>query len=255
MRISSLLVGFLGLSLIGCVGVIDGGDPVGGDDDGSGSGSGSGSDPDPLPVPRLDSTIDKTTVDTELGTTHTFKVNLAASGDFSGAVTVAPTAVDASNVPVPGWTVSVDMATVTLATNGTAVVTGTLVVPTENNGLVGTVKFDVSSSLGSEALSAAVTVTNQLTLVVTQNGNGQCVYPNAPTGAVKVGTKVRFLNMGVDNIMIHTNEVAGINHQDTGGAGLTTNTAYERTTTGTGTVQWYCHSPGPTDNQPINVIQ
>ncbi|MCX5744623.1 MAG: hypothetical protein NT062_19200 [Proteobacteria bacterium] len=245
------LVAALFVSLVGCVGVVDAGGTPGDDVPPAGT-----PDAPDAPTPRLAATIDKATVTTELGTTHQFKIALTASGDFAGAVTITPSIVDAALIPVAGWDLQLDSTSVTLATNGTGLVTGTLTIPTNAVALAGTVKFDVTSSLGAVNLASTVAVTKQVTLVITQDaGNGQCIYPPNPTTNLRTGTKLRFLNMGdgtqvPTTIIIHGENGNGIPHE--GNAGIATNQAYEVTlnqaVTGAG---WYCHSPG---NNPGNLV-
>jgi len=242
MRIASLAALFVGLSLVGCVGVIDsptgpGPDPMPGDDTPPGD-----DDVPPAPVPKLDSTVDKTTIDTELGTTHEFSITLTGSGTFAGAVTVVPTIVDATLAPITDWTIVVDQPTVTLATNGTATVKGTLTIPTDAATLAGSVKFAIASSVGTAELVGTVTAPNQVTVLVMQNGAGQCEYPTQRDVTMRAGSKLRIMNMGTDNIIIHGDD--GIPHQNVNGGGLATGAAYEVTLDG-GNGSWYCHAPGP----------
>jgi hypothetical protein len=117
--------------------------------------------------------------------------------------------------------------------------------------LAGTLKVDVTSSLPAISKSADVTVANQITLVLTSNLQGQCVYPTPATTNLKSGAKVIFLNMSSDNtfvMRIHSNGVAGIAHEQ---VDTPVGQSYEQTTSGTGNDGWYCHTPG---NDPGNLI-
>ena len=260
-----LLALFAGSLLIGCTV----GDTPGGDDDGVGGSCGDGvvqsgetcddgntasgdgcsatCTTEQVQTPRLDVALDKQTITTELLTTHMITVQLGAAGGFSGAVNLTATAVDAANAPIPGWTVTLDKATVTLAENGNGTAIATLTVPSENKGLAATVKIDATSSLGAQQVTSAVTVANQLTIPMTLNG-GQCVYPTAGTVNVTVGSKVRWLNKATSNVTIHiAGNASGFQHQ--ADPGTAPNAAYEQTATTAGAAfSWYCHAPGPTVN-------
>src|SRR5207237_8284714 len=100
---------------------------------------------------------------------------------------------------------------------------------------------------------------NQVTVDMSRNGNGNCVYPAAGTLKVTQGSKIRFLNKAAaDNITIHMQPAGGpstgLQHQPDPGSAP--NTAYEQTLAATvggvstvgGKTSWYCHAPGPTVN-------
>jgi hypothetical protein len=197
----------------------------------------------------LGATLDKTSISTELNQTETIKVTLTGSGGFTGDVALTGAVVDPSNAPLTGWTVTFDKPTVAFTADGEQVATATVMIPSQNMGLAATVNITAASSLGSIPLASAVTVANQVSFVVSENG-GQCVYPaginnNAPT-SVRVGTKVRFLNMTTQTIIIHSNGGNdGINHEDN--AGMPPNGSYVQTLSSTTDAKfsWYCHAPGP----------
>lgn len=206
----------------------------------------------------VSASVDKTTVSTELKTSTQLLVSLSASGGFSGPVAVDAKAYDSTGTEITGWTVGVNQASVTLADGGTAQVAATVDIPSENMGLAGTVKINVTpTGLAAQELDSAFTVANQITYTITMNG-GQCVYPTGVSQAnpdsIKVGTKVIFLNMGASNLIVHSNGGNdGIAHESTGGTGIGTNQTYEQTlsSAGTSSFSWYCHSPGP-DNGSAN---
>ena len=243
----SLVSALLGLSLAACTGTIG--------EDGGGGGGGRGPDAASA-VPRLDAAVDKPTITTELSTTTMVTVTLEGSGGFSGPVSLTASVVDPASTPMNGWTVTLDTSNVTIDANGTASVVATMTIPSVNRGLAATLKIDATSSLGTVNMTSAVTVQNQVTLPVRFNGN--CQYPG--NVSVRAGTKVRFLNAGGpnDELIIHTNgDANGIPHGDNGTA-ITQGLAYETTATGTsGTVDWYCHSPGPDlggNNPKITIV-
>lgn len=243
---SPILATLLGVCLAtGCTVSIDGGTTPPGGDDNQPPG-----DDQPPPDPKLDVSMDKTTIPTELGQQTVVNVTLTGSGTFSGQVNVAASAVDAAGAPITGWTVNVDQPSVTLTENGSATVKATMMVPTDAVMLSGKLQIDVSSSLPAITKTADVTVANQVTLVMTSNAQGQCVYPTPAVTNIKVGTKVIFLNMSSDNtfvMRIHSNGQAGIQHEQ---VDTPVNQSYEQTASSAGSDGWYCHTPG---NDPGNL--
>jgi hypothetical protein len=245
----------LGLSLAGCLTIGDTGSAsTEGGDDGSSNGSstqGSGANNG---TPKVDVTIDKPTISTELYTSNPVTVTVTGSGGFSGAVALSGTVVDGSGTAIPGWTVDFSAPSVTLAKNGTQTSVATLKIPGTNAGLSGTLKITGASSAttGSNAASATVTAMNQITFSVkVDNATGKCVY-TAESGTVanpvklSQGTKVRFFNTGTANLVILSGGV--ISHQGQAPNGLADpvtepNTAYEQMPTGAGVATWYCHDP------------
>jgi hypothetical protein len=218
--------------------------PSGDDDDGDGNGS------DQTPTPRLVVSVDKATLSTELRTTNTVAVTLQASGGFSGAVALSASVVDGAGAAMPGWTATLDAPAVEVPPDGAATAVATVVVPAENRGLAGTLKIDATSSLGAQMASSEVSVANQITFAMTLT-EARCAYPSG-TLTVKVGTKIRWLNMTAANrIAIHMERPArdGLVHQDDPGSAP--GEAYEQTTAVNGDgqlsgnpVAWYCHAPG-----------
>jgi hypothetical protein len=207
-------------------------------------------------------TVDKATISTELNTSSQLKVSVTGM-NFSGQVTLDGKVVDANSQPITGWTLTWDTTSLSFSADGTQVATATLKIPSQNMGaLAATVQLTATCSVGMVPLSTAVTVANQVSFVVNESG-GACGYPTginqAAPAVVAVGTKVRFLNMTTQTIVIHSNGGNdGINHQDL--AGMPPNGIYEQTLSGTGTPQfsWYCHSPGPdlNNNDPfIKAVQ
>lgn len=252
-----LLAGFLALVVPACLsGELS---DLGGDDDGmdpgmgsggGGGGGGGGAEP------RLDVSIDKPTIDTELKSSTPIAVNLAAGGSFSGAVELTARAVDENDAPIAGWTVTLSSPSVTLAEGATQTVTATLAISSDAPARTGTVKIDVASSLGTQTLTSEVTAANQVTFVLrVDEATNRCVFPadagnQANPVRVPIGAKIRWYNEGTTNLVIHTNGQNGVSHQGqapNGQADPTTepNTAYEQTLGGTiGTsVTWYCHTP------------
>ena len=219
-------------------------------------------------TPRLNVNADKTTIATELRTTHPITLTLNGVGGFGETVNLTASAVDASDVALAGWTVTLANPSVEVPTNGMTTVVATLKVPSVYSVGSGKVKIVATSSLGTQTVTTDVTVANQITWNVKVDPNGGCIYPAVADGGnkanpilVKVGTKIRFFNDGASDLVIHTNNANGITHQDqlpNGKADPVTevNTAYELPLLGPvdGTVDWYCHQPSDdpgVDNRPL----
>jgi cysteine-rich repeat protein len=218
--------------------------------------------------PRVNVSVDKSAINTELNTSNKLMVTVTGSGGFSGDVTLAGSVVDGSSNPLTAWQVTFDTATVSLPMNGTATAVATVLVPSENKGLVGTVKIDATSSAPAANVTSSVTAVDQITFEIKDDTvNGGCAYPT-PTNVetrVTFGTKIRFLNSTTVTTMIHVNGVAAggagtgtdatntfnVPHENVGGAGHAPGTVYEGTLTKNATTTsvglgWYCHAPGPT---------
>jgi hypothetical protein len=213
-----------------------------------------------LATTRLDLTLDRSTITTELASTNLVTVTLTGSGGFGGTATLSGTLRDASNNALPGWTISFSPATVTVPVNGTATAVATITIPSENRGLAATAKISVASSAatGTFTRSASVTVQNQITLPIGLTNN-LCTYPSPSPVNATIGTKLRWLNkstnVSVISIHVATNSY-GVLHQNPS-PGLFPGQAYEQTLIGVpgASFNWYCHSPGPTGTnliQPVN---
>ena len=249
------LAAALGLSLVGCL-VGDSGTagPGGtGDDDGPGS-QGSGSN-NPPATAKVDVSLDKNAISTELKTSNMVTITVTGSGGFAGDVGVAATVVDSAGAPIPGWTVDLSAPSVTLGKDGSNTLIATLKIPAKNTGLAGKLQVTTTSAagLGTKNAAADVTALNQVTFAVKVDpATGKCVYPvdggnTANSIPMSMGTKVRFFNTGTADLVIHSG--GPISHQGQAPNGLADpvtepNTAYEQMPTGTGAASWYCHAPG-----------
>jgi plastocyanin len=244
MRTAGLAVA-LALTLVGGCVAGEIGTPASGDDDDD-----VGSNPT-TPTPRVNVSVDKPLLATELMTTNMVTITAQAAGGFAGPVMLNASVVDAGGAAMPGWTVTLNNPMVTLAAGGSATAVATIVVPAENKGLTGMLKVDASSSAGATTTMSTVNVANQVTFVMKLTG-GNCTYPTG-TLTVKVGTKVRWVNTETaSRITIHMDRPVrdGLVHQDDPGSAP--GAAYERVTalnangalSGT-SMSWYCHAPGP----------
>lgn len=251
---SSLLAVALGVSLLGCVGTIEG--PSEGDDDSNLDPRNPGNpqnpgNPDPN-TPMLGASFDNATVATELSSNSTLTLTLRASGGFSGAAALVGKAVDPTGAEIPGWTVTLDKSSVDVPADGTTDVVATVKIASDSAALVGTVKVEATTSLGTIASESEVTVAKQVTIPVAVVNNA-CVLPVGTTLSVKAGTKVRFLNTSATNtrVTIHMENRPGrdgLFHQPD--PGVLPDTAFEYTTAVVNgalsgrTMNWYCHQPG-----------
>jgi cysteine-rich repeat protein len=270
MRTSILSAAILGLFAVGCAGELSGtgeGDDVQGGpdcgngtvdmgetcDDGntaSGDGCSSACATEQSATPKLNVTVDKPTVSTELNTDTMITVTLTGEGGFGETVNLTGSVVDGAGAPLTGWTVTFNNASVAVPANGTATAVATVHVPSVNSGLTGTVKIDAASTLGTTTADSAFTALNQISFDIRNNG-AQCANDfNLTPVSVKVGTRVRFVNKfatagSLVTVHVQGGDASGVPHEPDPGHAV--NTAYERviTAVGNGSFSWYCHAPGP----------
>ena len=270
MRTSILSAAILGLFAAGCAGELSGtgeGDDVQGGpdcgngtvdtgetcDDGntaSGDGCSSACAMEVSSTPKLNVTVDKPTVSTELNTDTMITVTLTGQGGFGETVNLVGNVFDAAGAALPGWTVTFNNPSVAVPVDGTAMVVATVHVPSVNSGLVGTAKINVTSTLGTTTAESAFTALNQVSFDI-RNTGAQCANDfNLTPVSVKVGTKVRFVNKfstagSLVTVHVQGGDASGVGHEPDPGHAV--NTAYEKTITavGGGTFTWYCHQPGP----------
>ncbi len=222
---SSILAAVLALALPAClVGTGDitgpgGTNPGSGSDPGSGSNTGSngsGSGSDNTPTPKLDASLDQTSVATELGLTSTVNLVLTSSGGFTGPVNIMPTLVDGTGAAITAVNVS-SAAQATITQDGVQMVPITIQVPISASGtkITGTLKVDVTSSLAPANLTAPVTVDNVFT-VIYQDGTGTTIakhpYPSllASSITVKRGAIVRWKQLDTTPNIQHITHGDGV---------------------------------------------
>src|ERR1043166_952724 len=195
-----LLAAVLGLSLAGCL-VGDSASAGGGGDDDTGTGTGPGSGPGSnQTTPKIDVTVDKATVSTDLFSTNMVTATVKASGGFAGSVSLVASVVDGAGAALPGWAATLDKSTVDVAKDGTATVVATVKVPSDSAAALGKVQIDATSSLGTSSSASMFNVAKQITVNLTLNG-ANCVYPTDMAGTLKVanGTKLRWVNGDATN--------------------------------------------------------
>ena len=232
---TSILSAFFGLLLIGCTtGEISGG---GDDDDDGGPVCGNGlmegaetCDDGNLTsgdgcsatcvgeIARVDVSVDMPSVNTELNTSTMLMLTVGGADGFRGPVNLEAVAVDAADVPVPGWTVMLSASTINVAYDSAPVtVVATLAIPSNTAGLMGSVKVTATSTAGAGNTTATTTVTalNQVTISTAAGTNAGTHPMAAATLPIKQGTKIRFKNDDTVQHITHAEGPTGFSHEDT----------------------------------------
>src|SRR5437773_2467584 len=173
---SSILVAVLGLSVPACLtgsgsisggdddttpvtcgnGTVDSGETC--DDGNTANGDGCSATCQMEAVPALTASLDKTTVDTELGKTELVNVTLTSVMGFAGAVSITATIVDAQGAPVTGYTVLATPPSVDVPSGGTGTTQISVKIPTDATELAPTVKIEFASTVTTPAVTSAFTV-------------------------------------------------------------------------------------------------
>lgn len=153
---------------------------------------------------RLDVAIDPADTTTELGTSVPITVTFTGSDGFGGSVDLSAVAVDDAGEPMVGWSVVLDASSVDVPPDGTALVHGSVIVPTLNVGLVARVRVTAASDAasGTHVATAAISVLDQLSIHVSTDALG-CVYPAAGTTYLRVGSTLRWVNDSAAPMTIH----------------------------------------------------
>lgn len=218
-----------------------------------------GSDPDAPPAgvdapvvatPKVAVALDRSTIATEQLASELITATITGTGGFAGPVNLVATVVNAAdNAPVVGATAVFSQPSVTLTANGSTVSAVTVKLP---NNAPAAVKVNVAatSSAAPVDVSSALTVANQVTLVIKANG-GECTYAGVPNVEIRVGTMMRFkAGDTIPNLVIHSNGAGqGVPHQQQGADNtpdLALGDVYSKMSGPTvGNFDWYCHTPGP----------
>ncbi|MGE0550033.1 MAG: hypothetical protein AB7O24_00630 [Kofleriaceae bacterium] len=221
----------------------------GGDGDGDGNGNGGGDDngggDNPMLTPRVDVSVDKPAVTSDLGVDNTIAVTVTGAMGFSGAVSLAATVVDAQGAPITGWTTA--MQNVTLSENGSQIANLVIKVPGNAETIDGKVKVTATSSAAPAEVMIDVTSNPVLTVSFSADANGDCAYPLAPVNnpiRIKAGRMIRVLNNTNQKMQIHVSGIDGWDHQNNSmGPGQ----AYSGVPDSPGDQdQFYCHNGGDT---------
>jgi len=191
-----------------------------------------------MPTPKVAATVDKMTVDTELGKTETLTLTVTGTDGFAGDVTIQPTVVDSAGNPLTGWTLTANPATLTLSQNGTMTSMVSVKIPTDAAELAPIVKLAVSSTAPAVEADSALTVKKQVTLTFDAGAGTAAPHQGLPQPnsrlMIRAGTKVIFHNGDTIPHRIHGD--GGITHEPSdlapgGDYAVTVNADAD----------WYCH--------------
>lgn len=280
MRISIVLFNLLGLLAVGCAGELSGsGDDTGGggddvqpgicgdgalnsgeacDDGNTTPGDGcSSSCSNESSVPRVQVSMNKTSVSTDLYVDNEITVTLTAMNGFAGDVTLAPSVVDGTGAAITGWTTELSATTVTLAADGTGTAKLKVIVPGDSAALTGSVKIAATSSAAAQESTLAVTASEKVVVMMGTNGSN-CVNPaqfnQSNPVRVKAGRTLSIANGsdaagtscggGPCKMQIHMGGATGIGHQ---GNQMAPGTSYENVATTAGNDTFYCHNANRAD--------
>lgn len=256
---SHLLAGFVAVLLPAClIGTGDitdvgdeSGDESGGGSDGTGGGDGNGgTGGGTMNMPRVQASVDKTTVSSELGKTETLMVTVQSMDGFAGTVSVNASVLDGTTA-LTGFTLTPSPASVTLEPGMSQQVELKVTIPTDAAALSPSLKIDLGNGVTT---TSEFTIAKQVTVTIpagTGTGGNHLMLPapNAPI-RIRTGTKMIFRNADGANHVIHGN--GGIPHENT--ALGQPNTDYVVTPTDDAT--WYCHShEGTAIARPVIVTQ
>lgn len=252
-----------GLSLAGCLTIGDSGTSPAGGDDGTGSGSdpGSGSNPGSNATPGVNVTMDRATVNTELGKDEVVTLTFTSTNSFAGNVTVASSLVDGAGAALTtgGLTVA-GPASVPLTANGTATAMYTVTIPTDATAtqMTADLKLDVTSPSGTKAYTSAFTIAPNYTVTYAA-GLAANIAMHPMTGkkiSLKKGAKISLHN--ADTVTHITHGDGGFPHETTGPTGGLPNNTYTIDTTplavGT-TGQVGCHSHNSPTYATVTIVQ
>jgi hypothetical protein len=234
-----LFVAMIALALPGCMdGITDlgGGVDVGDDDVGGGGGGGGGSGSS-TPTPRLDATVDKTSVMSELGKTESLTITIHSMDGFSGSVPVSATVMDAGSA-VTGWMVTPTPASVDIAAGGTATVSLSVKIPTDSAALQPQIRVDLGGG-SPMTVTSAFNVTKKVTINIPPGTGTGAPHTGMPLNQplrILAGTQVVYTNNDTIQHVIHAS--GGIAHENTS-LGMP-GTSYMVTVNADAT--WYCHN-------------
>jgi plastocyanin len=185
---------------------------------------------------------------TTLGSETTFDVTLTSS-NFAGPVTLVVSGAPAS------WTVTIPGNPVTLTSNGNAIVTITVSIPTDGDPATAgqALTVDATGTPGTHSGNTSVTVANE---VIVPIASGTDVGPHwgalaGTTLSIKVGTTITVRNDDATLHRVHYDAgVSGLAHQQND---MGIGESYSQTATGMGTTKLSCHIHGHDTAGFINV--
>jgi hypothetical protein len=186
---------------------------------------------------------------TTLGSETTFDVTLTST-NFAGPVTLAVSGAPAS------WTVTIPGNPVTLTSNGNAVVTVTVSIPTDGDPAPAgqALTVNATGTPGTHGGNTSVTVANEVVIPI---ASGTDVGPHwgalaGTTITIKVGTTITVRNDDATLHRVHYDTgVSGLAHQQND---MGIGESYSQTATGIGTTKLSCHNHGHDTVGFINVV-
>lgn len=260
---SRFLAGFVAVLLPACLvgtgDITDVGDESGDQSGGAGTGDGNGDgnsggtgNGGSTSTPRIQASVDKTSVSSELGKTETLMVTVQSMDGFSGTVDINPSILDGTTA-LTGYTLTPTPTSVTLEPGSSQQIQLTVKIPTDATALAPTLKVDLGSGSATANVSSTFTIAKQYTLMIPAGTGNSTLHAQLPSAnaplRLKAGTKLIFRNADTITHVIHGN--GGIPHENLalGGAGT------DYTVTVQNDATWYCHSHEGTSqpNRPVLV--
>jgi hypothetical protein len=205
-------------------------------------------------MPRVQASVDKTAVSTELGKTDKITVTVQSMGGFAGTVNVTPSVMTGTTA-VTGWTLTPNPVSVDLVDGSSATIELSVKIPTDTVALSPTVKVDLASGSTTASVSSAFTVANQLTINIPAGTGTTSLHTQLPSANTPIrihqGAKIVFHNADTIQHVIHGD--GGIPHENLG-AGMP---GTDYTVTPSSDATWYCHDHegGTQPNRPVLVVQ
>ena len=195
--------------------------------------------------------VDKATITSDLNVDSPVVVTVTSQMGFSGSVTLAVAAADASSKAISDWSATLDSTTVTVPQDGTATANLSLSALGDAAELAGTVT--ITATPGDTTVSPAnatvgVTFNPVMEVHFKDDGNGTAIYPASNLGPnnpykLKAGRQIAVYNDSPNKtLVVHTNNiVAGFPHEGSN-PGTISGAAYTRTLTNAGDQdEFYCH--------------
>jgi len=183
--------------------------------------------------------LDRTTIATELGRTETVVVTVTSSGGYTGLVNVRLALGNSVNAPV-SWSVPNNPKDVTVPANGSVNATFTLTVPTDAADLNVTLYAHATELFGGlSTATSAITVTNRYTIVYPAGTGSSTAHTGVGPASltIRAGATIVFENQ--DSIQHETwGDGSGIPHEQSGGGQPGGAYIVMPTTNGI----WYCHT-------------
>jgi cysteine-rich repeat protein len=195
-------------------------------------------------TPHVSVTVDKATITTDLNVETDVTVTATSEMGFAGTVTLAAAAMDSSNAAITDWVNTLDQASLTLASGGTA--TAKLKVSAAGDAAMLAGNITVTATGAATPGTATVAVTfNPIADVTFGDNAGTCEYPTTRNFKIKAGRQLAVYNASTTSkLVVHTGgQITGLPHE--GDTGTAAGQAYINTLSTAGQAdQIYCHNDG-----------